>query len=341
MAAPSMVTRSGNNLIVRSVVSGDALFGTEVPAKDPDEFDYYDLSEGEESVEAADGEAEGEELPQCKVKRNYSCVECDYYTQNPRFYLYHQKQVHEHNIRIYECDHCLYASKHSQKLQRHVHMVHLSSGKRKSSEKAKAKTKQNKMENFETDEALVEDENEEEETIMRDETGAQIFKCSACDMTSKNRSMVARHERMVHLKKKFYRCSKCNYVTHMKARYTKHVKYHSMPMIKCDMCDFRTPYKWNLDRHNKNHTGDGPFKCSACNFTAEIKQSLTVHEMNHHVPPVGHLVVSGSNARRRLKVGASDTMGLVTEEDQIDQGELELLRLEREGAAYEQVSSSL
>jgi hypothetical protein len=58
-------------------------------------------------------------------------------------------------------------------------------------------------------------------------------------MTSKSQTLVARHERIVHLKKKFYRCAKCNYVTHMKARYTKHVKYHSMPMIKCEMCDFR------------------------------------------------------------------------------------------------------
>ena len=91
----------------------------------------------------------------------------------------------------------------------------------------------------------------------------------------------------------------------MKARFTKHVKYHSMPMIKCDMCDFRTPYKWNLDRHCKNHNGRGAFRCSACNFTADIKQSLTVHEMNHHVPPVGQAAGLGVG-RRRNKVGASD-----------------------------------
>ncbi len=47
-------------------------------------------------------------------------------------------------------------------------------------------------------------------------------------------------------------------------------------------------YKWNLDRHMKNHGGNGPFKCSVCNFTADIKQSLTVHEMNHHIPPLAN-----------------------------------------------------
>lgn len=100
-----------------------------------------------------------------------------------------------------------------------------------------------------------------------------------------------------------FSCDKCNYVTHLKARYTKHVKYHSMPMIKCTMCDFRTPYKWNLDRHMKNHGGNGNFHCSMCNFTADIKQSLTVHEMNHHAPSKGPLLLN----RRRNRVGASDT----------------------------------
>ncbi|RZF45091.1 hypothetical protein LSTR_LSTR016118, partial [Laodelphax striatellus] len=137
------------------------------------------------------------------------------------------------------------------------------------------------------------------------DSDAKHTKCSLCPFTSRSQTLVSRHERVVHLKKKFFRCMKCNYVTHMKARYTKHVKYHSMPMIKCEMCDFRTPYKWNLDRHNKNHTGDGAFKCSLCNFTADIKQSLTVHEMNHHVPPVGQ---SAPTAKRRNRVGASDSL---------------------------------
>nr|CAH7767029.1 unnamed protein product [Callosobruchus chinensis] len=172
-----------------------------------------------------------------------------------------------------------------------------------------------------------------------------VFKCSVCDFTTKYQATLSKHESEQHFKTKFFRCGKCTYVTHIKARYTKHVKYHSMPMIKCDMCDFRTPYKWNLDRHCKNHNGNGTFRligpppnlayfgislfhspfdcgigsttnffpplrfgCSACNFTADIKQSLTVHEMNHHVPPVGQVASGsvGSGGRRRNKVGASD-----------------------------------
>ncbi|XP_076756460.1 uncharacterized protein LOC143426727 isoform X3 [Xylocopa sonorina] len=112
-------------------------------------------------------------------------------------------------------------------------------------------------------------------------------RCSMCSHVALNSRDLETHQRVHHLKRRFFRCAKCSYVTHVRARYTKHVKYHSMPMIKCDACDFRTPYKWNLDRHTRNHGGGGAFQCRACNFTADIRQSLTVHETNHHEPPVG------------------------------------------------------
>ncbi|XP_076290642.1 uncharacterized protein LOC143214023 isoform X2 [Lasioglossum baleicum] len=141
------------------------------------------------------------------------------------------------------------------------------------------------------------------------------YRCSMCPYVALNSRDLETHQRVHHLKRRFFRCSKCSYVTHVRARYTKHVKYHSMPMIKCDACDFRTPYKWNLDRHTRNHGGGGAFQCRACNFTADIRQSLTVHETNHHEPPVGQ-TNRKSNApferkprnspKRYNQVGASD-----------------------------------
>jgi hypothetical protein len=283
------------------------------------------------------------DLPQCKIKRNYTCSHCTYYTQNPRSYLYHLKDEHGEKIKVYECPSCLYASKHSQKLQRHVHMVHVigrgaaTGFKKKKSEVTKTKQWNNAA--SESAKLMEKKFSGDSKTVNMDEnvgmkaSGGDVQECSLCPFTSSNPSEVLKHERTAHLKKKFYRCSKCNYVTHMKARYTKHVKYHSMPMIKCDLCDFRTPYKWNLDRHYKNHTGDGAYRCRQCNFTADIKQSLTVHETNHHVPPVGQPSLAGGGAgaaRRRNKVGASDSTAV---EEEIDQEELELLRMEREDAA--------
>ncbi|XP_050362248.1 zinc finger protein 91-like [Nymphalis io] len=248
---------------------------------------------GDASSEASSDAAEDCELPQCKIKRNYNCTKCMFYTQNPRVYLVHTRDVHFEKLKIYDCPHCVYASRHHQKLTRHIRMVHESSILSKESDTLPS-TSEN-LEPLDRIEEMFEEIEECDDSQMdidddNEESLERSFDAEAVPSgLSTDRS-------------KFFSCSKCNYVTHIRARYTKHVKYHSMPMIKCTMCDFRTPYKWNLDRHMKNHGGNGSFHCSMCNFTADIRQSLTVHEMNHHTPPAGQ----SSSSRRRNRVGASD-----------------------------------
>lgn len=387
------------------------------------------------SVPATSSTISGDGLPQCKVKRNYACAKCTYYTQNPRSFLHHQKNVHAERLRVYECSQCLYASRHSQKLHRHVQMVHQPNKKKIPNIKSYGHTEesttpllvppvrirvprfdkpydeqklsdlvivedvdvddvephsdvdgvddfeeeevgeeeaddaQNEQDHDVMDEEVAdgdqeeddggeeeeeeEEQEEEEEDVDEEEDeeeeqdGEEVYgsddalvdqdqlsvtivspppippkllqkkhsstyvRCSVCSFGSHSQTLVNRHEKTAHLKKKFFRCMKCNYVTHMRARYTKHVKYHTMPMIKCDDCDFSTPYKWNLDRHNRNHStiNPGTYKCSHCSFSADIKQSLTVHETNHHVPPVGGVPSTATPNRRRARVGASDAPG--------------------------------
>jgi hypothetical protein len=359
--SPSMVHRAGDTLVVRSVVSGTSLNipGFEEP---PSATEQDDEEEDDDDLEEV---AQSDNLPQCKIKRNYTCNHCSFYTQNPRTYLYHLKDEHKERIRVYECPKCVYASKHSQKLQRHIHMVHVVGrqnaklGKKlpllapkslpppppltragpSGAVASTSRAEDEAADDTDDDEGLVmslegeepaeeleemddceeEGEEEEEDEMMLDNSGqnsstendpepgtsSEEIKCTICPFTSHSRTLVQRHENIAHLKKKFFRCTKCNYVTHMKARFTKHVKYHSMPMIKCDLCDFRTPYKWNLDRHYKNHQGDGEFKCPMCNFTADIKQSLTVHVQNHHLTPQQRLM---RGMGRRNKVTLSSTV---------------------------------
>uniref|UniRef100_A0AAR5QJC9 C2H2-type domain-containing protein n=1 Tax=Dendroctonus ponderosae TaxID=77166 RepID=A0AAR5QJC9_DENPD len=323
MSVPSMVHRSGGgSLAVRNVASGDALHKAADGVHDVDDEDAnQQRTAGNEttttriigSININDEEPPSKELPDCKVRRNYTCPCCDFFTQNPRLYLYHLRDVHNQRIKVYECPSCLYASKHFQKLLRHSKMVHGTSEgvnaadtSRKSRRRSAADVADESEESQQLSQEHLDEDVGFDEMLAEDPDRPVLFKCSVCDFSSRNRVQLNKHEREEHIKTKFFRCSKCTYVTHIKARYTKHVKYHSMPMIKCDMCDFRTPYKWNLDRHCKNHNGKGAFRCSACNFTADIKQSLTVHEMNHHVPPVGQAAGLGVG-RRRNKVGASDT----------------------------------
>uniref|UniRef100_A0A182QAL3 C2H2-type domain-containing protein n=1 Tax=Anopheles farauti TaxID=69004 RepID=A0A182QAL3_9DIPT len=141
MDVPSMVRRSGGKLIVRQVVSGEQVVLDEATSK-PDEVQHepepQQLIEGDSraldndttlfghtaAAAASNTFTPQQRLPQCKVKRNYSCDRCNYYTQNPRSYLTHLRDTHGEKISLNECKRCLYASRHYQKLVRHMRMVH-------------------------------------------------------------------------------------------------------------------------------------------------------------------------------------------------------------------------
>lgn len=268
---------------------------------------------GDASSEASSDAADDLELPQCKIRRNYSCTKCTFYTQNPRAYLIHTRDVHFVKLKIYDCAFCVYASRHHQKLVRHIKMVHSTPENPPAKEvEQPTSTVTSTMEPEKEEDLFEEVEDCDDSQMEVDDCGEDLIERLDVDgdVSNADNSIPGAKN-----KGNFFSCDKCNYVTHIRARYTKHVKYHSMPMIKCTMCDFRTPYKWNLDRHMKNHGGTGSFCCSMCNFTADIRQSLTVHEMNHHTPPVGHLMSS----RRRNRVGASD---LSLAEDAVNGSEL-------------------
>lgn len=180
MELPSMVQRSGDTLIVRSVVSGNPIYMDQQESSTNnsnlnnnnnnsihknnnmnsppqnvgvvnspslantlllEHFEEFKraqenlMQKQRENLAIADAlevrrqqaaalELKEEGLPQCKIKRNYSCNYCTYFTQNPRYHLTHLRDVHGEKIVINKCKLCLYASRHYQKLVRHMKMVH-------------------------------------------------------------------------------------------------------------------------------------------------------------------------------------------------------------------------
>lgn len=286
---------------------------------------------GDASSEASLDAVEEFELPQCKIKRNYNCAYCSFYTQNPRIYLVHTRDVHFERLKIYNCPYCVYASRHLQKLTRHIKMVHEISLEKDIKEPGITPSTSDTVEQpSEKMEELFEEVEEYDDVQMDEDDGNEDVAERTFEGGHTSSSEAAPTD-MVPGKNNFFSCSKCSYTTHIRGRFTKHIKYHSMPMIKCTLCDFRTPYKWNLDRHMKNHGGTGTFHCYMCNFTADIRQSLTVHEMNHHPPPVGQLSLN----RRRNRVGASDATSAV---DMIDGNAL--ISKEEEGSGDSRSSHS-
>ncbi|KAH8376636.1 hypothetical protein KR093_000546, partial [Drosophila rubida] len=409
MELPSMVERAGGQLLVRSLVSGVTVYQTgtganePLPESNPAVGPAHPLVDAEHlerqlqllnnrtmtlplTLPAAQTTAQlpmdtrnEEELPQCKIRRNYSCNSCAFFTQNPRSHLSHLRDVHGEKIVINECKLCLYASRHFQKLVRHMKMVHGCSdddssglaGRRHCNREARKRRLEesiempaataaasaalapssaaapvansaatapsltqlkselqtleqqllNNVEAFNRQQQLqqlqqlvarsgnifsmafefqmcmlaptmpssvsvsasvVEDADRDQEPSSSDseemllapveETEALDLSASASGSCGSNSSSTLQ-----------YQCQKCSYCTPIRARFKKHVKYHSMPLIKCGSCDFHSPYKWNLDRHTKNHGANGYFKCCVCDFSTNIKQSLTIHELNHHV----------------------------------------------------------
>lgn len=67
-----------------------------------------------------------EYLPPTKIKRKYKCPEagCSLGTTNPRAMLRHRQEEHKHKIKIVLCPMCLYACQYTQKLKRHIELVH-------------------------------------------------------------------------------------------------------------------------------------------------------------------------------------------------------------------------
>lgn len=271
MDAPSMVHRSGDTLIVRSVVSGDQLYldNNEQGVNKLLPFHRNSFNNNNNNDNESNGDVDDSNLdttsnlPQCKIKRNYSCNNCTFFTQNPRHFLTHLKDIHGEKIIINECKYCLYASKHYQKLVRHMKMVHGStdgleeqaqSRKRASQLAREQKKRKNSLEDIHLNQPLpliqqqsqqlfVNNQSLTETSSSPDYVNNKLLKCTVCDYSTLHREKLTDHEREEHNKTKFFRCEKCSYVTHIKARFSKHVKYHSMPMIKCVLCDFRTPYK--------------------------------------------------------------------------------------------------
>lgn len=80
-------------------------------------------------VEDGGGEVVGggtQELAPTKIKRLYKCGHepCTFSTVNPREFLYHRREVHGEKLKIAECPKCQYACQYTQKLQRHILLMH-------------------------------------------------------------------------------------------------------------------------------------------------------------------------------------------------------------------------
>ncbi|XP_023236351.1 zinc finger protein 729-like isoform X2 [Centruroides sculpturatus] len=237
------------------------------------------------------------QLSPLKIRRSYVCNECGLTTIDPREYLYHRRDIHGERMTIHECKSCVYASRHVQKLQRHYTLVHHKSMEEDEDEFINAANNSSPKDSIDSnipkasnkilDDYEFKDELANKSKPLHRKSTARksvvkVLKCSECPFQTQNNIVLLQHEKEAHKKKKFYHCMQCGYGTNNKSRFTRHLKYHALPKLKCEYCDFKSAYKWNMDRHMKNHMEQGEFECNKCSFTTNTKQSLTVHLDYHH-----------------------------------------------------------
>lgn len=194
---------------MRSLSNGDASLQTTPSGARDGRHDELLQDAEENDVDVS------KDLPDCKVKRNYTCSNCDFFTHNPRVFLYHLRDVHQERVRVYECPHCLYASKHFQKLLRHTKMVHgnneaaeLKAKKRPCSAPSGSSALSSVATTGVEEDVEVSPHDEDEAADVAGivvEERPSLFKCSVCEFTSKSQVSLTKHERLEHIKTKFFR----------------------------------------------------------------------------------------------------------------------------------------
>lgn len=240
-----------------------------------------------------------------KMSRNYFCVDCKISTRNPRIYLEHRRDFHRDSMTIHKCTLCMYASKHSQKLTRHMRTIH------------REVIQSPFVRPIAAGNALGQATANATEMVppLQCDKSARTTTCKLCGLYTGNKSILMQHIHTDHPEVRIYKCDQCEYSHYIRDRYNRHHRYHSMNYVQCKLCEFKTIYRWNLERHMRHHVDSISmgFRCKKCNFTASTKQSITAHEIAHHSGLNGVVQQQENNNESNvLQIQLASTMNAAT-----------------------------
>ncbi|XP_052757199.1 zinc finger protein 77-like isoform X5 [Galleria mellonella] len=109
------------------------------------------------------------------------------------------------------------------------------------------------------------------------------YKCSFCPQSFVLSSALRAHERQKHIRLNLYTCDICNFKTSYKSNLEIHMACHSgVRNFKCEVCGKSYLRKTTLHSHMSIHNNDKRFICKCCGRAFVQKCSLTSHMKTHH-----------------------------------------------------------
>ena len=77
-------------------------------------------------------------------------------------------------------------------------------------------------------------------------------------------------------------CEHCDYITDSNAKLKAHMRRHLDPEFKCSYCGKMLKTKKSLEAHEREHTGEKPFKCDICGNGFKSDGVLLNHKQGVH-----------------------------------------------------------
>ncbi|XP_077109912.1 uncharacterized protein LOC143766266 [Ranitomeya variabilis] len=118
-------------------------------------------------------------------------------------------------------------------------------------------------------------------THQRLHTEVKPYSCLICGKCFLGKSDLVRHERN-HTGEKPFSCSECGKCFKRKSCLARHQRIHTgMKPFSCWVCGKCFIGKYDLVRHQRIHTGEKPFACLVCGKCFTYKPDLVSHERIH------------------------------------------------------------
>ncbi|XP_073423368.1 uncharacterized protein [Dendrobates tinctorius] len=108
-----------------------------------------------------------------------------------------------------------------------------------------------------------------------------LYTCSECGKTYKQKSSLAKHQKL-HTGMSYFICMKCDKCFTHRCILRRHERIHMVKKpFSCPDCEKRFTDSSALQKHQRLHTGYKPYKCPECDKTFSISNYLILHQRTH------------------------------------------------------------